>query len=166
MHSPSTSPQRVDTPTSPENISISSDMATNSANSKEETAKPASLGSYAVGYDLLMDPALSVAYTHPSREFYHMVPLMGVSILWFWAWFVLWLQESWVRATVEYSISTNETPGSSIDEYCLWPAGRQIQSVLYSRIRYHRAIIQVLGQSRQVDISPSIPHGSKLTLSF
>ena len=82
MHSPSTSPQRVEThtPTSPENISIRSDMVGNSVNSKDETAKPATLGSYAVGFDLLMDPALSIAYT-PSREFYHMVLLMGVFIL-------------------------------------------------------------------------------------
>lgn len=85
MHSPSASPHRVETqdiPTSPENNSITSpDMVARSAKSKDETAKPASLGSYAVGFDLLMDLTLSTVAHTSSRGFYHMVPLMGVYIL-------------------------------------------------------------------------------------
>lgn len=85
MHSPSASPHRVETqdiPTSPQNISSTrSDMIAGPAKSKDETAKPASLGSYAVGFDLLMDLALSTFAHTSSREFYHMVPLMGVFIL-------------------------------------------------------------------------------------
>lgn len=56
-------------------------MIAGPAKSKDETAKPASLGSYAVGFDLLMDLALSTFAHTSSREFYHMVPLMGVFIL-------------------------------------------------------------------------------------
>ena len=33
-----------------------------------------------------------------------------------------------VRANfVLYSTSTNEIPGSSVDEHCLWPTGRHLQ---------------------------------------
>lgn len=64
-----------------------------------------------------------------------------------------------------YPGSTNEIPGSAVDEYCLWPAGRQLQRVLYSRVGYHRRIIQVLGQSRQVTISHSVARDSELTAS-
>lgn len=85
MHSPSASPHGVETqdiPTSPENDSITSpDMIARSAKSKDETAKPAGLGSYAVGFDLLMELALSTIAHISSRGFYHMVPLMVVFIL-------------------------------------------------------------------------------------
>lgn len=61
MPSPLASPHCVETqdiPTSPENNSLTSpDMVANLAESKDETDKPASLGSYAVGLDSLMDLA-------------------------------------------------------------------------------------------------------------
>jgi hypothetical protein len=56
-------------------------MVARSAKSKEEEPKAASLGSYAVGSNLLMVFHIpAVAHTF-SREFYHMVPLMGAFIL-------------------------------------------------------------------------------------
>lgn len=85
MHSPSASPHLVETqdiPTSPEYNSITSpDMVARSEKSNDETAKPASLGSYAVGFNILMDLALSTIADASCRGFYHMVPLMGVFIL-------------------------------------------------------------------------------------
>jgi hypothetical protein len=58
MPSPSASPHRIGTPevpTSPDNNSIASADIVARSKSKDETAKPASLGSYAVGFDLLME---------------------------------------------------------------------------------------------------------------
>lgn len=85
MHSSSASPHRVETqdiPTSPENNNsiANPDMVARSAKSKDETAKPASLGSYAVGFYLLIDLTLSPIAHTSYRESYHMVPLMGVYI--------------------------------------------------------------------------------------
>lgn len=82
---PSASPHRIETQdiaTSPENNSITNpDMVARSVKSNDETAKPASLGSYAVGLDSLMNLALSPITHTTSRGFYRMVPLMEGFIL-------------------------------------------------------------------------------------
>lgn len=58
MPSSSASPHHVGTPempTPPDNNSIASADIVARSESKDETGKPASLGSYAVGLDLLME---------------------------------------------------------------------------------------------------------------
>lgn len=65
---PSASPHHVETqdiPTSPENNSITNpDMVARSVKSNDETAKPASLGSYAVGFWFIDGPGFVSHYSH------------------------------------------------------------------------------------------------------